>query len=378
MGQAVQIIGAMKKITILVDQLHAHGGIEKLVALKANYWSSVFGYQVTIVSTEQQGRPTVYPLSEQVEFVDLAINYNRSKSYFSFENAIKCLSNIFKIQKYIIAKKPDFIVVASHIPVTYFLPLLFRKGKIAKEFHFTKFERVKQKGIKTKTIDFIEGLYDFLVVLSPEEKTFYPSKNAVVIPNPVEIPEGIVANISQNHDIAIAVVRFAPVKQLEKMIAAWKLFVARNPSWQLHIFGATGNDYFRKTERLVNDGNLTQSVIFRGASDNIPSELSKAKVLLMTSEQECFPMVILEANSVGIPVISFDSPTGPRNIIGHKVNGIIVDYDNCDSFAAELEIFARDARLQEFLSGNSLQNAKNYRLDAIMQLWRKLIFEAHD
>ncbi len=52
----------MKKILILVDQLHSHGGIEKLVAIKANYWADVFGFKVTILATEQGGKPIIYPL----------------------------------------------------------------------------------------------------------------------------------------------------------------------------------------------------------------------------------------------------------------------------------------------------------------------------
>ncbi len=368
----------MKKIVILVDQLHSHGGIEKLVALKANYWSAVFGYEVTIVSTEQNSKPIVYPLSGQVKFHDLGINYAREKSYFSWGNLTKCLKNIFSIQRYIFREKPDFILVASHIPVTYFLPFLFRRAKIGKEFHFTKYERSKNRGFKTKAIDFIESLYDFLVVLSEEEKTFYHTNKAVVIPNPVDTADTVTHDMTQKDTIATAVLRFAPVKQLEKMVTVWRLFVAGNPTWKLHIFGSTGNDYFNKINQLVVEAGLQESVVFKGQSDNIQQELAQAKVLLMTSAQECFPMVILEANSVGVPVISFDCPTGPRNIIHHKKDGILVDYNNCDSFANELDAFAKDQNLQGFLSDNARENAKKYNVDHIMNQWKKLVFDAND
>lgn len=368
----------MKKIAILVDQLHSHGGIEKLVALKANYWTAVFGYEVTILSTEQEGKPIVYPLFDKVKFTDLDINYNRKKSYFSIANLFKTIRNIYKIQNYILKESPDFILVASHIPVTYFLPFLNRKAKIIKEFHFTKFERSKQTGIKSKIINFIEGKYDFLAVLSEEEKTFYPSGKVVVIPNPIEIPSEIPHNITNNENIAIAVLRFAAVKQLDKMVTIWKAFYSQNPSWKLHIFGRTGNDYFEKIAKLVATENLQDTVIFKGTSSAIQDEISRAKVLLMTSEQECFPMVILEANSVGIPVISFDCPTGPRNSIHHKKDGILVDYNNCDSFVAELKAYASDAELQQFLSVNARQNAEDYEVKKIMEKWNNLIFKVHD
>ena len=365
----------MKKIVILVDQLNSHGGIEKLVALKANYWATVFDYDVTIISTEQLGKPLIYSLSDKVKFLDLAINYNREKSYFSFSNGLKFLSNVIKIQRYILKEKPHFIDVASHIPITYFLPFLYRKSKIIKEFHFTKFDRVKQTDFKSKILNYIESNYDFLVVLSEEERNFYASNNTVVIPNPIAINSQIqFANIEDNDNIAVAVVRFAPVKQLEKMITIWSSFIAINPTWKLHIFGTTGTDYFKKIEQLVFDENLQNSVVFKGQSDVIQIEIAKAKVVIMTSEQECFPLVILEANSVGIPVISFDCPTGPRNVIHHKTDGILVEFNNCDSFVNELVAFDTDKTYQKHLSKNATENAKKYTIEVIMNKWNELIF----
>lgn len=368
----------MKKITILVDQLHSHGGIEKLVALKANYWSEVFGYRVAIVATEQKGQPIIYPLSGKVRFIDLSVNYNRGKSYFSPGNISRAVKNVVRLQSYIFREKPDFILVASHIPATYFLPFLACRAKMGKEFHFTKFERSQYKGLKAKIIDSIEARYDFLLVLSQEERTFYPSRNVVVIPNPVEIQAAEPLPVAEKDDIAVAVVRFAPVKQLEKMVAAWGLFAAGNPSWKLHVFGSASGDYFNKINQAVYSANLQESIIFKGQSDQIQSEIAKAKVLLMTSEQECFPMVILEANSVGVPVISFDCPTGPRNIIHHKQDGILVDYNNCGSFANALQAFAHDAGLQRFLSDNATKNAQRYAVSAVMDKWNDLIFNAND
>lgn len=369
----------MKKIVLLVDQLNSHGGIERLVALKANYWATVFEYDVTIISTEQLQKPLIYALSEKVKFIDLAINYNREKSYFSLSNGLKLLSNIIKIQRYILKEKPDFIDVASHIPITYVLPFLYKKSKTIKEFHFTKFDRVKQQDFKSKLLNYIESKYDFLLVLSDEERQFYASNNVVVIPNPIEIDKQIPSiAIADKEDIAISVVRFAAVKQLDKMIAIWKAFHPNHPTWKLHIFGTIGNDYFKKIEALVIDSNLQDTVIFKGQSNTIQQEIAKAKVVLMTSEQECFPMVILEANSVGVPVISFDSPTGPRNIIHNKTDGILVEFNNCDSFANELSAFTKDENLQQMLSLNAVKNAGNYSVATIMDKWNKLIFKAYD
>lgn len=363
----------MKKIVILVDQLNSHGGIEKLVAVKANYWAEVFHYDVTIIATEQFQKPIIYELSSKVKFIDLAINYNRSKSYFSPANVLKFLRNIWLIQSYILKNKPHFINVASHIPITYFLPFLVTKAKTMKEFHFTKFSR-PLVGMKAKVLNYIEGKYDYLLVLSNEERQFYPSPNVVVIANPIEQLAQSTTNYSQNENIALFVGRPAPVKQLDKLVEVWAKFIPQNPNWKLHLFGSTDDDYSRKIKQLVHENNLQNSFIFKGQSNQIAEELAKAKVLLMTSEQECFPMVILEAHAAGIPVISFDSPTGPRNIIHNNIDGILVEYNNIDSFVQTLVRFDEDIALQNLLSRNASENAKNYHIETIMNRWNDLIF----
>ena len=359
----------MKKIVILVDQLNSHGGIEKLVSVKANYWAEVFGYQVTIIATEQYSKPIIYKLSDKVKFIDLALNYNRDKSYFSAQNIFKFLKNIIEIQKQLITKKPDFIVVASHIPITYVAPFLLTKAKTVKEFHFTKSSRNQGK-----ILNFIENKYDFLAVLSNEERTYYPSNNVVVIPNPIDTTiEKSVENDKQ--DIAIFVGRIAPVKQLEQMIQVWKRFIKIKPNWKLHIFGEREGDYYDTIAQQVIDTNLQDSFFFKGQTNNVELELKKSKVMLMTSLQECFPMVILEAQAKGVPVISFDSPTGPRNIIHNNVDGIIVDFNNIDSFVKQFVQFDEDKNLQNKMAINALANAENYKLKTIMNLWKVLIFD---
>ena len=369
----------MKNIAILVDQLHQHGGIEKLVALKANYWATQFKYAISVISTENKNQPLIYKLDSRVRFIDLNIHYNRLKSYFSFFNLIYLVVNCLKIQKYILKEKPDVIVVASHIPITYMLPfLILKKTKIVKEFHFTKyFYNSRTKGLKLKILNYIEAKYDKLVVLSPEEQRFYTTNNLVVIPNPVisEIKENN-KPINKKELIATAIVRFAPVKRLELMIEIWLQFSKLNPDWKLLIYGSPDTLYANKIKKLVQDYNLVDSIIFKGATKNVLRALQDARVVLVTSEQECFPMQILEANSVGVPVIAFDCPTGPRNIIKNNEDGLLVENNNIEEFVSVLFEFSTNESLQKKLAKNAYINSNNYNLERIMNLWNTKIFKS--
>lgn len=364
----------MKKIVILVDQLHSHGGIEKLVALKANYWATVFGYDITILSTEQENQPIIYELSDKVKFVDLKINYNRNKSYFSIENLFKFLKNSWLIQNHLFQNKPDFVLVASHIPATYLVPFLITKAKTIKEFHFSKFSR-NNIGIKNKVLTFIESKYDYLAVLSNEERQFYFSNNVVVIPNPIEKEVSFsLKPINERSNFAVSILRFAPVKRLEKMVEIWADFCKNNKSWKLHIFGTIGNEYYQSIFELVKNRNMQDFIIFKGQTDNVHRELAQSKLLLMTSEQECFPMVILEAQQIGVPVISFDCPTGPRNIIHNNEDGVLIENNNNDAFVAKLNEVVVDSPKLDLMSKKAQLNASQYSLDAIMNQWNDKIF----
>ena len=84
----------MKKIFILIDQLHSHGGIEKLVVEKANYWSDFFGYKIKIISTEQSNKPFVYELSDKVNlYADDGCHPNEKGSQIAAEIIAEVLMN---------------------------------------------------------------------------------------------------------------------------------------------------------------------------------------------------------------------------------------------------------------------------------------------
>lgn len=363
----------MKHIVILIDQLYNFGGIERLVALKSNYWTSVFGYRVTILSTEQKGNPKVFHLNNSVEFLDLGINYDRSKSYFGSKNLAKFFKNIKILKQQLNVLKPDFILVASHIPMTYFIPFIRGKSKVIKEFHFTKYGR--QRNLKSKVFNFFESKYDYLVVLSKEERQFYDTQNVVVIPNPLTFPvpgESLLPNAKDNK--AIFVGRLAPVKNLEGMINLWKNFIMLHPNWKLEIYGSYDDVYGQSIREKIIVDKMTDHIFLMGGTSNILKAIESAKLMLMTSHQECFPMVILESFALGVPVYAFNCPTGPRNIIEDCKNGCLIENGNITDFVNALDVFVKNENKQKSMSKFATETAKRYSLDIIMQKWNEKIF----
>ncbi|WP_194767568.1 glycosyltransferase family 4 protein [Tamlana sp. I1] len=360
----------VKKIIILTDQVSEIGGINSLIYLKSNYWVSVKSYQVDIITTEQKGKPSFYPLDKKVRLHDLSINYDRNTSYFKRKNLIRIFKNLVLLQKKISNIKPDFIIIANHIPVTFFFPLLITKAKFIKEFHFSKFHISKQKqSVFKKFEEKIQSKLDTLIVLSPEERTFYKNDNIAVIPNPIDIDIKDDLKFQGRKHIAMSAGRIAQVKRFDTLIDIWSLFVKNNTDWKLEIYGDGEEKYVKALNEKIKKLELSNFVEIKPSTNSLKTKMYENGLYLMTSEAECFPMVLLEAKSCGLPIISFNCPTGPRNILKNNFDGILVEDKNNKEFVDKLIELTTNESLRIKLATNAYNTINDYSLNKIMTLW---------
>ena len=92
----------------------------------------------------------------------------------------------------------------------------------------------------------------------------------------------------------------------------------------------------------------------------------------MSSRYEGLPMVLIEALSFGLPIISYNCPHGPSEIIEHKINGLLVENQSIKKLSVAIEQMIDDNSLQKKLSEGALITAKNYDINAITQQWIEL------
>ena len=100
--------------------------------------------------------------------------------------------------------------------------------------------------------------------------------------------------------------------------------------------------------------------------------MKNASIFALTSASECFPMVILEALSCGLPVISYDCPHGPRNIISNNKDGILINRNDIESFAEVLENVINNFELRKEMSVNAKRNIRRFDEITVMQNWIEL------
>ena len=108
------------------------------------------------------------------------------------------------------------------------------------------------------------------------------------------------------------------------------------------------------------------------ATAAIQDRIAESRVYAMTSRSECFPMVLLEAMQLGVPIVAFDCPTGPRNIILNDVTGLLVPEGDIARFADALVALAQDYERQKEMGKAARLESDRYELDQVMPVWTRL------
>jgi glycosyltransferase involved in cell wall biosynthesis len=361
------------KIVFLIDQFYKHGGIEKILGQKLNYLAVNTNFEVILITVNQKNSSFVYPISNRIKHYDLNVQYKESKSYYhplNWTNLIRHFIKLIQLLRYI---KPEVAVSVQFFPDQYLLPFMKIK-KTIKEIHFNG--EAIHKGLNK--IDFllfhkIVSRYSYLVVLNNDEINYYKGfKNIRVIPNFISNQIINTTIVSERKKVIIAAGRIAPVKQFDHLIKAFSLIADKNRDWSLEIYGNEDGIVSNDLRVLIEKCGLQNQVFIHPAIDYIFIKMKESSLFALSSKTECFPMVLLEAQQAGLPIISYDCKNGPKNIVNHLKDGLLVVDQNIDELAHNLEILIKDEALRNKLSQNAIKNVKRFEENEIMKNWISL------
>lgn len=356
------------KVIFNTDQVYLHGGIEKVMAIKANYLANLSDVEVYIVTTEQDGNRPCYPLDKKIKLIDLGVNYNRTQSYFSWENIRKAFKHLECQWKLFRKLKPDVIISPNFNFDHYWLPFIHQKAKKIKEIHNSRYNW--QQSIKNRLNEWFERRYDTIVVLNKDEAKYFVSDNVVIIPNPIIKKEKQCHLMNKQ---VIAAGRLTPVKGFHELILAWKEVYMNFPDWRLHIYGQDYNGTINKLQEEIDENGLQEVIAFMGNVEDLPQTMLDYSIYVMSSVTECFPMVLLEALSVGLPVVSYDCPNGPRNIITDRIDGVLIKERKPTALAAGLMQLMTNSELRFSMGLKAKVNSIRFETESIMKIWVSLL-----
>ena len=376
----------MMKIVYCVHSVYNPGGMERVLLNKVTYLSQHTDWEILIVTTDQKGRPAFYPFPDTVRMIDLDINYSDDNNGPVWTKVLGYLkrkrAHKKRLTRLLYQEKPDF-VVSLYPSESSFIPDIKDGSKKILELHYCKFFRLQygRQGIlglidkwRTRTDERLVRRFDRFVVLTQEDRQYWGDlPNIQVIPNAAMRLKNVYADPSVKRVLAVG--RLDYQKGFDKLIQAWKLVKEDSElsDWKLDIFGQ--GEWKEKLLNEIKEYELEDSLEIHAPTTDIGQEYVSSSILVMSSNYEGFPMVMIEAMACGVPVVSFAFKCGPKDIIRHQENGLIVSEGDIVALAKALSFMMKDNALRAHCAQNAREIIAEYSEEVIMKKWMDLFIQ---
>ena len=372
------------KLVYITPALYMAGGVERVLTLKANYFAEHFGYDITIILTEGKDKPLFYPLSNKIKVINLNIGFEELWSCSFVKKIFVYLKKQRQFKKALTRElmrlRPDITISLLRREINFLNDIKDGSRKIG-ELHVN---RANYRNFEANDSNFFKILFakfwmhslvaklkklDRFVVLTEEDKDAWPElKNNRVIPDPLSFLPTKYSELKERRVIAVG--RYVYQKGFDLLLQAWSKIEKLYPDWQLVIFGdGDRTPYENQMKALGVDDNRCH---LNGPTSNVQHEYINSSIFVFSSRFEGFGMVLVEAMACGLPVVSFDCPCGPKDIIKDGEDGILVENGNIELLASSLSILINDESLRKSMSKAGQKNAQRFNIVHIAEQWRDL------
>jgi glycosyltransferase involved in cell wall biosynthesis len=368
------------RLLIYIHSLE-NGGAERVVANLANYWASI-GWELTIVTVAAR-TSDFYALDPAVGRICLNLADTRPNL---LAGLVRTLRRVRALRRVLRTVRPEVAISAMHTANVVLavaargLPGLCTFGS---EHNFPP---KAPMGILWETMRrHAYGRLSAVVALTQECAHWLGAhtgaRSLVVIPNAVTWPLPAHAPhvdpdtfCAPGRRVLLGVGRLSAEKNFAALVGAFGLLASRHPDWDLVILGE--GPARAALEAQVRDAGLQGRVFLPGRVGNPGEWYGHAALYGMSSDFEGFPNTLVEAMACGLPAVSFDCDTGPRDIIRHGLDGLLVPAGQAALFGAALDLLMGNDDLRRAFASRATQVRERFSMPKVAAMWEAL-FACH-
>ena len=353
------------------------GGLERVWTDKMNAFSEFSSNEVCLVTTDQGAHKVPFPLNKEVRHINLDIRffqqyrYHGLKRYWKYYQLIRLFQR--KIKTLIETESPDVLITSASEFVGFLVeckgevPLIVEShGTFDRPFHMqtkTITNRIK-KYFHYKALSKAEQIVALTHGDAEQWRKINP--NVSVIPNIVTMNDTDVYSDCEAKRV-IFVGRMDSQKGYQYLDVIWRIVEKRHPDWRLDIYGEDAD--LPENHGLIPKG---EHVYPHPQTLDILDKYKESSILILTSIYEPFGLVMPEAMSCGIPVVAFDCPYGPSEIVSDGKDGFLIECYDVEAFANRLCMLIENEALRKQMGQYAAQSSLRFKKEVIMPQWNNL------
>lgn len=359
----------MKNVAFFIDDISGLGGTEHVTCNIANMLAETSNFNVYLITLNFKYTEIKYKLSQNITL--LKINKRPKNGKYRFP-VICC-----KLRRYLKRFRIDFLIDVDGILDLYAIPAkMFLHTRLISWEHFNYYQN---PGVPYRKLSRqLAGIFaDYIVTLTEHDKAAYLSnlriRNAEVIsiPNPISIESSLEHDI--NAKTILSAGRLTYQKGFDMLIEVAKQVLPGHPDWRWIVLGdgEEQDSLLEQTQKL----GLAKQLHFPGRKQEIGQYLDNSACFVLTSRFEGLPMVLLESKAHHLPIISFDCPTGPNELIEDGVNGYLIPCFDTDAMASSINALIDDHGLLTEFANNSQKGLERYSTFRVLSLWNSILLK---
>ncbi len=356
-------------IVIICSGLDSPGGIERAITNTANLFFEK-GNKVTILVLDES-KKSFYPISKQIDLEQHYLHFGITQTGNIVSRKSDFFRHIQKLKKVISRLAPTVLITTEYVHT------IAARIAIKKSIKIISWEHHHFNWLSRST--FWQFLYkyfypkiDLVVCLNKTEERYYRQIGCktTVIPN--FIPQLPTHTSSLEAKTILTIGWLIKRKGVDLIPGIATIIFKQHPDWKWKIIGI-GEEKNSLVKEIENKKLKANIEIIEPSTPDVEKEYLSCSMYAMTSRFECFPMVLLESMSYGVPVVAFDCQTGPGHIIKNGKDGFLIEKENINAMAGALLFFIQNEEKRNQFGKNGRQNIQRYSANAIYELWKPVI-----